>query len=134
MTFFFNKFPTVYDLAVAPTEEIERIIGNLGLKYRSARLRKTAIELVKNYNGHVPKEKEKLMSLPGVGSYIANALLCIGFRENVPMVDTNFTFKIFIKVFNECCLIFIINHEFIFFHRTFTSTIPYSHFDLFLAR
>lgn len=39
--------------------------------------------------GHVPDEMEELLELPGVGRYIASAVLCFGFGRDVPIVDVN---------------------------------------------
>ena len=37
----------------------------------------------------MPKEKDKLLTLRGVGDYIANAVLCFAFNKDVPIVDAN---------------------------------------------
>ena len=48
-----------------------------------------AKEILTNHNGKVPNSKNDLLSLPGVGPYSANAVLCFAFNHDVSMVDTN---------------------------------------------
>jgi A/G-specific adenine glycosylase len=58
---FFCKFPTPNHLAEAPVEEIEEIIGLLGLRYRAIRLKKIAEELVDKCKSQVPNDREQLL-------------------------------------------------------------------------
>ena len=40
-------------------------------------------------DGELPKTKKKLMALPGIGEYIANAILCFAYQTPVPIIDAN---------------------------------------------
>ena len=44
---------------------------------------------MKRFNGKVPDNKKDLLSLPGVGPYTANAVLCFAFGHDVSMLDVN---------------------------------------------
>ena len=39
--------------------------------------------------GNVPRSEAELLALPGVGRYSANAVRCLAWHENTPMLDTN---------------------------------------------
>jgi len=86
---FLRKFPDPYALADAPSEEIEDIFAMLGLKWRAKKVEELARVLVSRYNGQIPRSREELLSLPGVGEYIADAVLCFAYSMNVAVVDVN---------------------------------------------
>ena len=44
---------------------------------------------MRNYGGKIPKSHEELLSLPGIGYYIASAVRNFAFGEPVPLVDGN---------------------------------------------
>ena len=88
---FFHKYPDIKSLSKASIGDIRKTISSLGLQnIRSRRLKELASVVCKRFNGKIPRRKNDLMSLPGVGKYIANAVLCIAFNEPEPMVDANF--------------------------------------------
>lgn len=87
---FFRKFPSVTKLATANKKEVEKVIRPLGMeKIRSKLLVEVAKTIVKKHNGMVPNDKTSLLNLPGVGEYIANAVLLLSMGEKVALVDTN---------------------------------------------
>jgi len=57
-----------------------------------------AEEVVKKYDGTLPLNRMKLMELPGVGHYIASAVLCFGYNLPEPVLDTN-TVRVIGRVF-----------------------------------
>ena len=46
-------------------------------------------ELVEKYNGEVPRDFEKLVTLAGVGRKTASVVMCVGFDEPAMPVDTH---------------------------------------------
>jgi A/G-specific adenine glycosylase len=86
---FMEKFPSPQSLAKAETDEIEGILGHLGLRHRIPRFIELSRKVSDEYGGEVPSNLEDLMSLPGVGPYVANAVLCFGFGQEVAIVDAN---------------------------------------------
>ncbi len=96
---FIGKFPTIYHLYRAVPEEINNLIKDIGLFYRGKRLKKIADKIVNQFEGNIPDNKEKLVSLYGVGEYISNAILCFAFKKRVPIVDTN-VIRVYERVFN----------------------------------
>ena len=64
----FARFPDAKALAEATPEEVEPYIRRIGLyRTKAKNLVALARRLVEEYGGEVPKEKEALMRLPGVG-------------------------------------------------------------------
>jgi A/G-specific adenine glycosylase len=96
---FIEKFPTVYYLYQAESEEIDNLIKDIGLFYRGQRLKKIAEQIVNEFNGNISDNKEDLISLYGVGEYISNAVLCFAFKKRMPIVDTN-VIRVYERVFN----------------------------------
>jgi A/G-specific adenine glycosylase len=87
---FFKKFPNVYSLAQAEVSDIESVIRRLGFqRQRAEQLKKMASVIASEYKGEVPSNKEDLLKLNGVGSYVANAVLCFVFNKDEPIVDMN---------------------------------------------
>ena len=87
---FFAKFPTVESLSNAPEEEIAKIIKSLGIIRRAKDLSIIAKKIVDVYDGTIPDKESELISLPGVGSYVANCILLFGYGKNFGSpIDTN---------------------------------------------
>lgn len=86
---FIAKYPNVQALSEAPLDELRRKIILLGIHSRAERLKNLAVEVIKNYGGEIPPDKKKLLELPGVGNYVANAVLCFAFNKDVPLIDAN---------------------------------------------
>lgn len=86
---FFSTFPNIQQLARANVKEIEEIVGILGLRKRARFLKELALQIVSEFNGVIPKDRNKLLKLKGVGPYTANAVLAFAYGECVPVVDTN---------------------------------------------
>lgn len=69
---------------------LKKVLRPLGLENtRSKNLKDLSKKIIDEFNGKVPKTKSDLMSLPGVGPYTANAVLCFAFDHDVSMLDVN---------------------------------------------
>lgn len=87
---FLERYPNPRSLNSASVEEIAQVLKPLGLYNRRAKWMKTiAGTLVKKYDGKLPREREALLDLPGLGMYNANAILCFAYNEPVPLIDVN---------------------------------------------
>jgi len=76
-------------LASTPEKDMEHVLKPLGLwRRRAASLRRLAAE-VSSAGGKLPKTREALEQLPGVGQYMANAILVIQNVQPAPYLDTN---------------------------------------------
>lgn len=76
-------------LAVAPRRQVLADLKPLGLAWRAKNIRKMAEVLVKEFRGRVPSNYKLLKDLPGVGDYVASAVVCFAFGQAMPLVDTN---------------------------------------------
>jgi endonuclease-3 len=86
----FAKFPTPYHFLELTEEELAEHIRGLGLfRNKSKNILETCRILVEQYNGEVPKEREKLEALPGVGRKTANVVLNNAFGVPALAVDTH---------------------------------------------
>jgi A/G-specific adenine glycosylase len=86
---FLQRFPTVEDLAGARLQEVLKIWEGLGYYARARNLHRAAKLIVAEHGGHVPGEPAAIRKLPGVGDYIAAAVLSIAFGEAMAVVDGN---------------------------------------------
>ena len=88
-TRFVQRFPDPGSLAAASEEEVAELLRPLGLAWRVPAFRQTAVALIQRHGGRVPRDRRSLMQLPGIGDYVADAVLCFAFHEPVALVDTN---------------------------------------------
>jgi endonuclease-3 len=87
----FARFPDTSATATATQEELEGLIGELGLFRNKARnVRATAAIVVERHGGEVPADMDALIALPGVARKTANVVLANGFGMNEGIaVDTH---------------------------------------------
>lgn len=82
-----TRYPDARSLASADVRRLRRWFRPLGLVRRADHLVQLAQTLVRDHGGEVPCDLETLLTLPGMGTYSARAVLCLGFRARVPMID-----------------------------------------------
>lgn len=88
-TRFIAQYSSPQDLAKARLEDIAKDLQSLGLAYRASRLKQIADMIVTKFGGRTPATEDELLQMPGVGRYVANAVLCFAFGKDVPLVDAN---------------------------------------------
>lgn len=86
---FINEFNTVKALAEAPLERVLRAWQGLGYYRRAKALQLAAQRVVDSFGGEVPRERDDLRSLPGVGEYTAGAVRVFAFGQPDILVETN---------------------------------------------
>jgi A/G-specific adenine glycosylase len=84
-----TRFPDVETLAQAPLDDVLRAWSGLGYYTRARNLHKAAKVITQDHGGRVPRQREALLALPGIGPYSAGAIASIAHRERVPAVDGN---------------------------------------------
>lgn len=84
-----NAYPDLEALGSASEMNLRKTLRDLGLYYRSSRMIDAAKEIISRFDGEIPWDEGALLSLRGIGKYIANAILCFGFGFQVPLIDTN---------------------------------------------
>ncbi|HVY62052.1 MAG TPA: endonuclease III [Planctomycetota bacterium] len=86
----FERFPDAAALAKATVPQVERYIKTCGLFHTKARnLVATAKALVEEHGGEVPKTREGLEALPGVGRKTASVVLAVAHETPALAVDTH---------------------------------------------
>ena len=88
---FIERFPTLRDLAAADEQEVLRAWQGLGYYSRARNLRAAAKTVLEEYTGKLPRERDELLKLPGVGRYTAGAVASIAFGRRAPVLDGNVT-------------------------------------------
>lgn len=83
-----ETFPTVHELADAPTAEVIRLWKGLGYNRRAVNMQRAAQAVVAQ-GGEFPHTVEELLELPGIGPYTAGAIACFAFEQDVAFIDTN---------------------------------------------
>ncbi len=86
---FLIQYPTLDKLAIAPVEDIAKLLQPLGLFFRAERLSKTAQIIREKYKGEIPQEETELLKLPGIGKYTARAICSQSFDRPAALLDTN---------------------------------------------
>ncbi len=86
---FLWKYPDAYHLDQAPAEEVAVVLYPLGLGWRADNFKILARELVSRHKGIVPRQREALLALTGVGPYVAEAVRCFAYNEPAVIMDTN---------------------------------------------
>jgi A/G-specific adenine glycosylase len=86
---FLARFPTLQALAEADEAEVLKVWEGLGYYRRARQLHAAARAIVKEHGGAFPDDPEQIRALPGVGRYIAGAVLSIAFDRPSPIVEAN---------------------------------------------
>lgn len=88
-------FSSLIDLADTPEnlvrnqDDARKMLAHLGLDWRVSQLFDMSEKLIEDYSGIVPDRYDELIHLPGVGDYIASAVLCFAFDQPTTLLDTN---------------------------------------------
>ena len=86
---FIKKFPNIQILARSSEQTVLKNWEGLGYYSRARNLRLTAIKILNEFQGKLPKDIDKLKSLPGIGEYTSRSILAIAHNEPYIPVDGN---------------------------------------------
>ncbi|MEX0862158.1 hypothetical protein [Nitrosopumilus sp.] len=85
-----RNFKSFEEIREADLRKLKKVLKPLGLENtRSKHLKQLSKKIISEFSGKVPGTKKDLLSLPGVGPYTANAVLCFAFDHDVSMLDVN---------------------------------------------
>jgi endonuclease-3 len=86
----FSVARTPEKISKLPLKKIESLIRPSGpYRQKALRIKKISKMVLKDYKGRVPKTREELMNLPGVGYKTADIVLSYGFGVPTIAVDTH---------------------------------------------
>jgi len=98
-TDFLMRYPSFEELYSAV--DLENTLAPIGLNRQRAMLLKRAARYVlERYGGELPRDRASLMGIPGVGEYVADAVLCFAFKLPVLPIDSNVT-RVISRVFGS---------------------------------
>ena len=86
---FLRRFPDLATLARADIQAVLKHWEGLGYYRRAHHLHQATRKLILSGNGRIPEQYQAFRALPGVGDYIANAVLSIAFDLPGAVVDGN---------------------------------------------
>lgn len=86
----FKKYKTPEDYLNVPLEELQNDIRSIGLYRNKAKNIQNLCRLIlEEYNGEVPRDRDELTKLPGVGRKTANVVVSVAFNIPAIAVDTH---------------------------------------------
>lgn len=86
---FLARFPTVEILAKADEADVLKMWEGLGYYRRARQLHSAAQVVIGRHGGVFPDDPEAIRALPGVGRYIAGAVLSFAFDRPAPILEAN---------------------------------------------
>ncbi len=86
---FLSRFPDAAALAAAGEADVVKAWEGLGYYRRARQLHAAAQMIVNEFGGSMPDDPAAVRALPGVGRYIAGAILSFAFDRPEPIVEAN---------------------------------------------
>jgi A/G-specific adenine glycosylase len=86
---FIRQFPDIKSLAVAEEEKVYKLWEGLGYYSRCRNIIETARHIHNNLRGIFPDQYEEVISLKGIGSYTASAIMSFAFNKPYAVLDGN---------------------------------------------
>lgn len=86
---FLEAFPSLADLAAAPRAEVIRRWAPLGYNRRAVALHEITQQVLRDFGGRFPTDRDSLQQLKGIGPYTAGAIACFAFGNQNAFLDTN---------------------------------------------
>lgn len=98
---FLARFPDIQTLASAPLASVLIAWSGLGYNRRAKFLHEAARKIVDEYKGSIPDKHDKLVTLTGIGSNTAGAILAYAHDEPVVFIETNIRTVLFHHFFTD---------------------------------
>ncbi|QLI80454.1 A/G-specific adenine glycosylase [Chitinibacter fontanus] len=86
---FLAQFPTIFDLAAAPLDDVLALWSGLGYYTRARNLHKCAQAVVTQYGGEFPRDPALVAELPGIGRSTAAAITAFSYGTRAAILDGN---------------------------------------------
>ena len=95
---FLERFPTLADLAAAPSEDVMALWSGLGYYTRARNLHACAKRVMADYGGEFPSDPALLADLPGIGRSTAAAITAFANGTRAAILDGNVK-RVFARTF-----------------------------------
>lgn len=86
---FLAAYPNLNSFADADLQTVLKHWEGLGYYARARNFHRAALKVVEHHKGEIPRDYNALRKLPGIGDYIASAILSIAFGKPYAVVDGN---------------------------------------------
>jgi A/G-specific adenine glycosylase len=86
---FIKKYSDIKSLSNAKIKSIKSFTEHLGMHWRYKHFIESAKYIIENFNGKVPDIRDELLKIPGVGDYVAGAILTVAFNKPEFVIDSN---------------------------------------------
>jgi A/G-specific adenine glycosylase len=86
---FLSAFPDIPGLAEASLADVLGQWQGLGYNRRALALHALAKQVQERYGGRIPRQREALRTLPGIGEATAGSLMAFAFNKPVVFIETN---------------------------------------------
>ena len=86
---FIRRFPTLRSLARAKLSDVLAAWQGLGYNRRALYLKKLAQAVVIRHKGIIPRDRQALEALPGIGKATSASVLAFAFDSAHPFIETN---------------------------------------------
>ena len=96
---FIAAFPTVFDLANAPEQQVFKLWEGLGYYTRCRNLIATAQYITTQLNGVFPNTYDAIVTLKGIGPYTAAAIASFAYNLPYAVVDGN-VFRVLSRIYD----------------------------------
>lgn len=83
------RFPTIASLAKTDYSEVIKLWEGLGYYSRARHLHEAAQQIVENHRGELPRDRDSLAKIKGIGPYTQGAILSFAFHQKAAAVDGN---------------------------------------------
>lgn len=95
---FIRHYPSIQDLASAPTDQVFKDWEGLGYYSRCKNLIHTAQVIVRDYKGVFPENHAAIIELKGIGPYTAAAICAFAFNQPYAVLDGN-VFRVLARIY-----------------------------------
>lgn len=85
---FIRRYPDIDAFCQAIEDYISYLLQSLGLRWRIEKMI-AALHAIRMRYGEVPQNYDALISVPGIGPYIAGATVCFSSNQAQVLIDTN---------------------------------------------
>ncbi|MCE8164946.1 A/G-specific adenine glycosylase [Porphyromonas gingivalis] len=96
---FIERFPDVHSLSLASEDEVLKQWEGLGYYSRARNLHRAARMIVSDFGGCIPRTRQEILQLPGIGDYTAAAVLSFAYDLPFAAVDGNI-FRVISRLMN----------------------------------
>lgn len=86
---FIERFPNIQSLAAASLTDVLGLWQGLGYNRRAQLLWRAATTIERDYRGVFPGTHAHVLSLPGIGTYTAGAIMAFAYNKAYPIIETN---------------------------------------------